>query len=274
MTINEVPDKHLKISRPMSHVPFSRSQVDIIIPFHGQYEKVTRLVESILLVTKSNPYHITLVDDASPNKNFKEEINNQFIKTTPANFKPQVSVIRTETQVGFGGALRIGYDNTELPWVCFMHSDCVVEDQNWLIAMGQSLLKWKEEKQPVKMVSARTNNPGEGVPSLLKAELREKGPDRIMAEKDYLPLYCAMCHRELFFAIGGFIKPYPYALYEDVELAARMNAYGYRQGICGTSWIRHDGGATIEMLCKQDPSIGKTMEENRSRCIRDLKSLA
>lgn len=272
--LNEIPDSHLKKSRPMSYVPFSRSQVDIIIPFHGQYEKVTRLVESILLVTKSNPYHITLVDDASPNKNFKEEINTQFIKTTPNGVKPQVSVIRSDTQVGFGGALRIGYDATELPWVCFMHSDTVVEDQNWLIALGQSLLRWKEEGKPVKMVSARSNNPGEGVSSVLKAELREKGPDRIIGEKEYLPLFCAMCHRELFFAVNGFIKPYPYAFYEDVEFAARMNAYGYRQGVCGTSWVHHDGSATIDTLCKQDKSVAVAMEENRTRCIRDLKLLA
>ena len=54
-----------KQSRPLEYVPFSRSRVDIIIPFYGQYEKVTSLVESILVAVRSNPYHITLVDDCS-----------------------------------------------------------------------------------------------------------------------------------------------------------------------------------------------------------------
>ena len=119
-------DKIVKKSKTLEYVPFSRSKVDIIIPFYGLYEKVTALIESILIAVKSNPYHITLVDDCSENKSFYEEINNQFKKKTPEGEIPQVTCIRNKEQMGFGGSLKAGYDTTNLPWILFMHSDCFV----------------------------------------------------------------------------------------------------------------------------------------------------
>lgn len=256
--------KIAKRAKPVEFQAFSRSPVDIIIPFHGQYEKVTKLVESIMYATKSNPYQICLVDDCSPNEKFIEAWKDV----------PQVVTVRTPHHMGFGGALRVGYDATEQPWVVFMHSDCVVEDQNWLIEMGKSLLKWKEARVPVKMVAPRTNNPGDdSADKRLKAPLREKGDDMILASDAHLPLYCVMCHRELFYHIGGFIKPYPYGWFESEELAYRMNRAGFQQGICGRSWVRHHGAATVKALLEDFPEVKATMEENRTRCLRDMKSI-
>jgi GT2 family glycosyltransferase len=253
----------VKTARPMRAQPFSRSPVDIIIPFHGQYEKVTRLIESILYVTKSNPYQIVLVDDCSPNTSY---ISN--LKDTP-----QIVTFRTPKQMGFGGALQYAFNQTQQPWVVFMHSDCVVEDQGWLIELGKSLLRWRDSGVPVKMVSARTNNPGEQYDAGLKAAQRSKNDDMILQE-GCLPLYCAMCHRSLFKYIKGFIKPYFPCFYEDEELAYRMKKYGFKQGVCGRSWIRHHSGATVDALCTSNHKMKNLMEENRVRCLQDMKSLA
>ena len=46
------------------------STVDIIIPFHGQYEKLANLMQSIFRLTRSNYYKVCVVDDASPNPHF------------------------------------------------------------------------------------------------------------------------------------------------------------------------------------------------------------
>lgn len=271
MSDEEIPN-NTKKSRPLSFELFSKSKVDIIIPFHGQYEKVSKLVRSILISVKSNPYQITLIDDCSPNKNFSQEIREQFIKTTPSDYRPQVTCIRSEKQLGFGGALKLGFENTDLPWVLFMHSDCVVEDANFMMEMGKALLDWKEKKIPVKMVSARSNNPGEC--RLAKSKINEKDTKNIILEKGALPLFCAMCHRELFDRIGGFIKNYPYAWYEDEELAFRMKKYGFYQGISAKSWIYHEGNATVNYVLNHYPDAKEKMEKNRERCIRDIKSLS
>jgi glycosyltransferase involved in cell wall biosynthesis len=260
-----------KVAKPLVPVPFSRSRVDIIIPFHAQYEKVVSLIESILISVKSNPYQITLVDDCSDNENFHQEINDQFKKKAVEGFRPQVVCVRNEKQLGFGASLKVGYENTNLPWLLFMHSDCVVEDANFMIEMGQSLFDWREENVPVKMVSARSNNPGDCVKA--KANIEEKSDKNIVLENETLPLFCSMCHRELFDHIRGFIKSYPYAWYEDEELSHRMRKFGFKQGISTKAWIKHEGSSTIKYLWSKNPQAKEIMENNRELCLNDIKKL-
>lgn len=258
-------------TRPMTVKPFSMSRVDIIIPFHSQYERVSSLVRSIIISVKSNPYQITLVDDCSENKNFGEEIQKEFAKNTPQGFKPQLQYLRSDKQLGFAGALKLGFESTEQPWVLFMHSDCVVEDPNFMIDMGQSLLKWKRAGVPVKMVSARSDNPGDL--EAAKATRMDKGDQDIVLGEGTLPLFCAMCNRDLFRHIGGFLKPYPYAWYEDEELAHRMRSRGLLQGVSTKAWVHHHGAATVKYLWETRPDTKAAMEANRERCLSDIKRL-
>ena len=237
---------------------FYGAKVDIIIPFHKQESKVTKLVKSILMHTqKTNPYRIILVDDYS-----KSDWGALW------QHVPGVSIVRNEKQLGFGGSLYQGFINSDAPWVVFMHSDCVVETPNWLFEMGKSLVKFREEKSKVKMVSAKSDNPGDQYDARLKSEKTEICEDIIV--NTALPLYCAMCNRELFERINGFIKKYPYAFYEDEELAHRMKKYGYEQAICGKSWVRHEGAATINEIVKNNMKIKNTIEANRELCMRDM----
>lgn len=258
-------------ARPMGLAPFSRSRVDIIIPFHSQYERVSELVRSIVMSVKSNPYQITLVDDCSANKSFGEEVKRQFAKNTPEGYLPQLQYVRNEEQLGFGGALKVGFDATSQPWVLFMHSDCVVEDPNFMFDMGQSLLRWRSQGRPVKMVSARSDNPGDL--EVARAGRLDKGDEDVVLGDETLPLFCAMCNRDLFAHIGGFVKPYPFAWYEDEELAHRMRAKGLLQGVSTKAWVRHHGGSTIKYLWESRPETKDAMEANRNRCIADIKRL-
>jgi GT2 family glycosyltransferase len=258
-------------SRPLSLKPFSTSRVDIIVPFHSQYERVSELIRSILVSVKSNPYQITLVDDCSENRTFGEEIKREFAKNTPEGYRPQVKYIRSDEHLGFAGALKLGFDSTENPWVLFMHSDCVVEDPNFMIDMGQSLLNWKRAGVPVKMVSARSDNPCDLAAA--RAGRMDKGEADIILEGDTLPLFCAMCNRDLVRHIGGFLRPYPYAWYEDEEIAHRMRAMGLKQGVSTKAWVRHHGGATVKYLWESKPESRSAMEGNRERCLKDIRSL-
>ena len=114
-------DKTFQSSYDVKQV-FYGSKVDIIIPFHKQEAKVSKLVESILTHTnRANSYRIILVDDYS--KNDWGELWKHV---------PGVSIIRNEKQLGFGGSLYQGFLNSDAPWVVFMHSDCLVETPNWM----------------------------------------------------------------------------------------------------------------------------------------------
>jgi len=237
---------------------FRFSEVDILVPFHGQYTKVRELVESLLLFTKSNPYLITLVDDASPNAMFSDQI---------AKMAP-IHVIRLREQRGFAGALKAGYDATVKPWVVFLHSDCRVNDHHWLQKLGETALGLKS--QNVRLVHARTDNPGLDHPILVPTRQEDRQADRVVDTDDPLPLICAMVHRELFNRIGGFLREYPLAGYEDMELFYRMRRHGMKQGVCGGSWVHHEGGATVKEVLSHNRHAKQIMEQNYDRCMTDL----
>ena len=244
----------------LKDIPFSRSPVSIIIPFHGQYQKVVELVTSILLFTRTNPYEILLINDGS-NQSFIEA----FKKT------PQVRVFSTPRHNGFGAAVELGVSNSTQPWMLVLGSDCKVETSDWLLELGQSMLRLKD--RGVKLVSARMSS-ADSYTDRLIAGAMDKGEDYIMSEEDgCLPFNCVLFHRELLEKIG-FIKKYNLLGYEDEEFMYRMRHYGYKQAISGKSYVFHHGGATIKEILKKDPSLKNILEKNRDICIEDVRKLS
>lgn len=266
MALNDI----YRSSKPLIVPPFAGTKVDVIIPFHGQESSVSRLIKSIWNATQSNSVHITLVDDASPNDGFVHEIERAKI--------PKMKVIRNETQQGFGASLFAGYKESGNPWVVFMHSDCVVEDIHWLLAMGQTYMSLRGEG--VKMVSAKLSTYAGGDPRT-KGNRMSKSKDIILEPKNlidilendmYIPMGCTLCHRDLF-KHTGFIKPYPYGWYEDLEFGCRMYSQGFKQAISGSSWVHHEGGSTFNPLLKSNPKILEAVEGNFQRASRDIQRM-
>ena len=255
------------VARPVNDVSDFHFPIDIIIPYHGQYDKVTSLIESIFKHTRSNLYTLYVIDDCSPNA--------EFIQTLGKNANRRDNVLhsfRCNEQKGFAGACEAAFNRGESPYVCFINSDCLFEDIGWLKNMGETLLSLKS--QNVRMVSPRTNNP------VQKGDHPQKGTrdvpkeDIILGDDEHLSLYCFMCHRELFARCGGFLKNYPFGYYEDEEFAARMRAHGFRQAVSGKSWVYHEGAATVHSLWRKNSQIRQIMEEdNRKRCIEDIRKL-
>lgn len=239
--------------------PFFNSPVDVLIPYHCQYLRVRDCVESILLNSKTSRMRITLIDDGSPNTEFVPLMK----KMAPVEY------LRLKERQGFGAALDLGFRATDLPWVCVIHSDCKVGTQDWLARMGQSLLALK--KDGVRMVHSRTDNPAGEFRVLRPSQQADAHHDTPSDEP--LPLICAMFHRDLFARIGGFVKAYPTAGYEDTELFYRMKAGGHRQAVCGSCWVKHHGGATVNDVVARDPSVKAVMEANYDRCRTDIAAL-
>jgi GT2 family glycosyltransferase len=260
-------------ARPVNDVSEFNSQVDIIIPFHGQYDMVIRLLDSIFRLTRSNFYEIYLVDDNSPNADFIQNIQQNAIKNADRlRQRNVVNTFRCESRKGFAGACKIGWEHSESPYVCFINSDCEIVDSSWLRNMGESLLELKE--QGVRMVAPMTDNPVNGDPAQKGDKFSRSEEDVILGNDSHLSMYCFLCHRELFNRCGGFLKEYPYGYYEDEEFAARMRKNGFKQAVCRSSWVHHDGEATIREVWRENPEIRRIMEEeNRQRCIEDIKKL-
>ena len=263
---------HLEAMRDQRAVTrvIDRCSVDIIIPYHGQYDLVRRALLSILRHTRSNPYQVTLVDDGS-----KGAAAHEFLETISQ--APQTQCVRIEEQQGFGAAINAGLSKTTQPYVCIMHSDCEIMHINWLSRMGEALVENKDKG--VRMVSALSDNPGENHESLAM-EYNEfnkmtLSQSQIDIATDPLPMYCCLCHRGLFNRIGG-IRNYPYTWFENEELFYRMKFHNFRQAIANYSWIKHEGSATVKALLQTSEdakSLEDEMYNNRQRCIKDLREL-
>lgn len=248
---------------------FSRAPVDIIIPFYGQYEHLTSLIESIYSKT-AYPYDITVVDDCSPNSNYGERL-----AEVPTEFG-HIKVIRNEKQIGFGASINKGIEATDNTWVLIMHSDVMIRHTGWLNALGKTLVGLRDAK--VKMVSAMMNDASghkflERPENVARDVIVGDSPVRghIIKDNAYLPLVCSMFHRELVNKVGPF-KEYKYGWYEDLEFAYRMQNEGYMQGQSGKCWVYHKGGATINKMCMSE-SVRAVLEKNKDLCIADIKSL-
>ena len=239
-----------------------REEVGIILPFHGRYDCVLKCVESIYKLTKTNPYKIYLVDDGSPNVNFM------------TGFKKSNKIIpvRLNTQVGYASACEAGFAKSTEPFLVFLHSDCVVEEGNWLKSMGETLLKLQPQR--VRMVGPLSNNPLGG-DERQKANKNEQHPSRtVILEDTHISSCCFMVQRDLFEQTRGFLKNYPLGYWEDEEFAHRMRHFRLKQAICGTSWVRHVGEETYKEIFRKNPNLLKVIDENRERCIQDMRALS
>lgn len=234
------------VNRTIENNPFYMAPVEIIIPFHGEQARVTKLIESIFKTVHTNRYLISLVDDASENDKWIKEIDRAKL--------PGVRCFRSEKQLGFGAsvnlALRTPFSET-ITWVAIVQSDVFMDDSHWLSNLGETLNRLK--KSGVKMVSPKTNNSIAGFNVLhgKKGDLR----DDVILEDEFLPMYCVLSHRELFKRVG-FLAEYPFAGTEAEDYAKRMKNMGFKQAVCGKSWVHHDGRATLSRYDKD----GKVQE--------------
>lgn len=252
-------DKKIFIKRKLENDPFHMKDVEIIIPFHGEQARVTKLMENIFRTVFTNRYLITLVDDHSENRHFIQKIKDAKIAG--------VRCFRLDEQRGFGAAVNYAlshpwvftnHPKKQIPFVCIMQSDAYPEDNQWLSELGATLDQLKGEG--VKMVAPLTDNPMSDM-----AELKSpKGSVKkdLILKNGFLPMYCVLCHRELFNRVG-MLQEFPYAGCEAREFAQRMNKNGFQQAICGKSWVHHDGGATLEKYAnnKRVQKILRNVEE-------------
>mgnify|MGYP006277214783 CR=1 FL=1 len=249
------------VAKPIEAKPFLMSAVEIIIPFHNEQAKVVDLMNDIFMTVQKNRYLITLVDDGSGNKEFKSELEKRKLAG--------VRCLSHDNCRGFGAAVNTAIKNPfnkDINFILIMHSDVRVHDQNWLFNLGQSLAAMKDSG--VKMISSLTDNPVVEN-DFLKSNKSEKKKDSVLLE-GFLPMYTALCHRELFSRVG-LLKEYPYAGVEVEEFANRMKSSGYKQAVCGSSWVQHEGRGTLAQFDKNN-KIQEILRKARNEGLTSTKN--
>lgn len=246
------------VKRSVTEQPFYMMPVEIIIPYHNQLTKVANLLADIFSTVTTNRYLITLVDDGSINNTLPEQIKDRKLEG--------IRILSHDKCKGFGAAVNTALKNPfsdQIPYVLILHSDVSLKDLGWLQNLGTSLIKMKSEG--VKMISPTTNNPVADFDCMRATKAAEKSD--LILNGEYLPMYAALCHRELFSRVG-LMAEYPYAGVEVEEFADRMRKNNFRQAVCGSSWIYHEGGASLSHFAddkKVQAILTKTRQEYLSK---------
>lgn len=204
--------------------------VDIIIPFHGNYNGVIKLIEGVMSSVTTVRYHITLVDDCSPNEGFSKQISSKSVRG--------LSCRRLDKKSGFAAAVNFAIRNPVHAWiphVCIMHSDVLPADAMWLGNLGSTLRRMRSSN--VKMVGARSSNFGSEM-SHLNTEKNSKVEDRILEASDFLPLFCSMAHRQLF-SSAGYLDENLTGAELCRDFAVRMKSKGFHQAVAASCWVAH-----------------------------------
>ena len=235
------------ISRTIQRKIFD-GDVEIIIPFHGAHSYVSKAIQSIFNTVYSNKYLVTLVDDGSKNSNYHSQIQGASIQG--------LRILRKEKNGGFGSAVNFALNNPFkfsdpnkfIPYVVVAHSDVSFFSKDWLLNLGSSLERMKSSG--VKMVSPLTNNPVEDIGNLVSKKRIPNEEDFVLSEDDFLPMYCSLFHRDLFKYVS-FPESEPHESTEARGLAASMKSKGFLQGVCGKSWVHHEGRVTTKNFDKK-----------------------
>lgn len=151
---------------------------------------------------------------------------------------PQVKVIMSKTNIGFGAANNLALKATKGEMIFFLNNDTVLENdlleklmycqkQEKLNILGPILLDYsgKEIYQSAKLSIDITGYIGNG-----KESFYVDGCAFMIAKKDFLRL-------------GGFDEKY-FMYSEEIDLCWRAHLYGMKVGVCNKAKIRHAGGGT------------------------------
>jgi GT2 family glycosyltransferase len=241
--------------------PFHMVPVEIIIPIHNEHAKVVRLFSDIFKTVSRNRYLITLVDDGSENKEFLLQLREKKL--------PGLRYLKHDKCMGFGASVNTALKdpfNSSISYVAIMHSDVILKETNWLFNLGKSLLSLRS--QNVKMISPLTDNPV--VDNLVLKSAHNQKKEDVVLQDGFLPMYCVLSHRELFKKVG-LLKELPYAGGEAQEFAWRMRKNGFKQGVCGSSWVGHEGSASLNHY-KNNQKVQQILRKNYEEVDSLIKS--
>lgn len=247
-----------KISKPLKQGTVNfKDTIDIIIPYYHEVGHLSKCVESIIRFCKNIDYKIFLINDGSESESVKF-----FFKP----YEKIVSVIDHPQNKGFAAAINTGIKNSINRKKVIVHSDCVVDNIGWLNNLYNSFLNL--QKNGVGLVASKAINNGTKFEELSDFESKQD----LILERPYLPFYSIMFDINLI-KTCGFLKEYPYFGYEDEEFCFRIKKNGFKLGVSGESYVKHQGSKTITSFLAKNPKLNKIIENNKDLCKKDIIAL-
>lgn len=231
------------------------SRLSVVIPFYGDPSDTLNLVQQIKAQTGELPIEIVVSDDASP-------------LAFPA--VEEVTVVRRETNGGFGSNVNTGVAAATGNWVLILNSDLTLPPHFLADMLAAAAEEARRAGQGIMLSPHITGHNGESqwvgrafpktrhhawewfTPA---ARLRPTrfwhamvGHDLACttgkrAEPDWLMGACMMLRREDFNAVGGMDERF-FMNSEETDLQRRLAAYGIKRIFRGDIVVEHLGGGS------------------------------
>lgn len=234
-------------------------EASIIVPAWGRETYTVACLRSLAAARGETPFEVVLVDDASPEVDYRELLG----------FVPGLRILRNDANLGFVGSCNRGAAAARGRWLVFLNNDTVACD-GWLDALlatfdafhgagvaGSKLL----------YPSGRTGEAGaivwrDGSCWNYGRRHPPDGPEVGYArEVDYVSGAALAVERSLFESLGGFDEAFAPGYYEDVDLAFRVRAAGRRVVYQPCSEVIHFEGVSAGL----DPGAGMKAGQVRNR---------
>ncbi len=221
----------------------STGDIGVVIPtFNGQVQ-LNDCLRS-LVNSEVRPQEIIVVDNGSQ---------------PPISVPTGVTLIRSESNLGFAKASNLGAESCLSKFVLFLNDDTIVSST----ALGR-MLDAISSSADVAAAGPVSNNCGH----FQRIEVTYTARDNIdmfarqlaclepqTEETDMLVGFCLMVKREILDQVGPFDESFGIGMFEDNDLSYRLRRGGYRLLICRTAFVHHIGSQTFASV---DPSHSAT----------------
>lgn len=245
--------------------PVNWPTVSIVIPLYGGEEDIRACLQS--LKECNDLIHETIViDDASPDN----------ARQVAESFE-NITVLRNETNLGFGQTSNRGYEASSGEIVLFLNSDTRVPRAG-LIRLIETLMS----SGTIGAAGPYTNNAGYEQPifttytdvenlNLFAQDFAARDSD----DRDVPMLvgFCLAVRRSVLKEVGIFDPRYGKGLFEDNDLCYRIQRAGYRCRLATRSYVHHQGSKSLFRM-PDDPKVllARNMDLYHAKWREDIES--
>jgi GT2 family glycosyltransferase len=230
--------------------PVVEKLIDIVVPYHGCYESVTDLIKRLFMYSPQIINKLILVDNGSENKEFGLMYSDH----------PKIKIVRSETNLGFGGGVNLGMKNAEKITVVVMHSDSFLTDKKSLSNLYKDFISMRS--QNVAMMTAVSDNPQVNEKILQRNSVIDEEPQLITS--GFIPMYGCIVDLAAWHSCQG-VPEFPLAWFEDEAFCHKLFMIRCNIAVSYRSFIGHKGSITVKSLVKNNKNNLEIMKSNVER---------
>lgn len=227
----------------------SNDKVSIVIPAYFSNNQLFVMTKNLIeqIVKSLGDKEIIVVDDASPNSNYRDLLNRLF---------PGIRILYNETNKGFAHTVNKGIKAAKYNNILLLNNDIVIKNVGWLKILNGGLKKY----DMVAPAGGRMTKNWEYIPGEATKENEEFA---------YLAGWALLVKKEVFNKIGLMPTNFGRGYFEDVLFSYRAKKSGFKLGIVENVGIEHLYHTTFKA---ENADMAKEYEEKRKIFLKIIEN--